>query len=49
MPDQNDANCLNVRKFFETLAKIVGDREGVEIKVVAIRKVTQETEATDSA
>lgn len=34
----NDANCLNVSKFFETLAKIVGDRNGVEIKVVAIRE-----------
>lgn len=42
MPDLNPANCLNVQKFFETLAKIVGDREGVEIKVITVRKITQE-------
>lgn len=38
MPDKKIGNCLNVQKFFETLAKIIGDREGVEIKVVAIRE-----------
>ena len=38
MPDKKTGNCLNVQKIFETLAKIIGDREGVEIKVVAIRE-----------
>jgi len=38
MPDKKTGNCLNVQKFFETLAKIIGDREGVEIKVAAIRE-----------
>lgn len=41
MTDNNESNSLNVRKFYETLAKIVGDREGVEIKVVAIREREQ--------
>lgn len=38
MSNNNESNCLNVRKFYETLAKIIGDREGVEIKVVAVNK-----------
>lgn len=37
-------NRLNVRKFYETLAKIIGDREGVEITVAWIR----ERETVDS-
>jgi hypothetical protein len=43
MEVEKPANCLNVQKFFETLAKIVENRyEGVEIKVVAVRKVMKE-------
>ncbi|WP_434132698.1 hypothetical protein KIAC18_000248 [Sporomusa sphaeroides] len=38
MLNQTEPNSLNVRKFYETLARIIGDREGVEIKVVAIRE-----------
>jgi hypothetical protein len=29
---------LDINKFFETLAKIIGQREGVKIKVVSIKK-----------
>jgi hypothetical protein len=29
---------LDINKFFETLAKIIGQREGVEIRVVSIEK-----------
>lgn len=37
-------NFLNVQKFYETLARIIGDREGVEIRVVGIReKEAEET------
>ena len=44
MPKQNESNGLNVQRFYETLAKIISDREGVEIKVLSIREreVTQE-------
>lgn len=38
MLNQNEPNTLNVRKFYETLARIIGDWEGVEITVVAIRE-----------
>jgi hypothetical protein len=38
MLNQNGSNTLDVRKFYETLARIIGEREGVEIKVVAIRE-----------
>lgn len=31
-------NQLNIPNFFETLAKIIGDRDGLEIKVVSIKK-----------
>lgn len=35
-------NRLNVRKFFETLARVIGEQEGVEIKVVdVVKKVTE--------
>ncbi len=44
MPDKDEANCLDIQKFYETLAKIVGDREGIEIKVVTVRE--RETEKT---
>jgi len=36
---------LNIRKFLETLVKIIGDREGLEITVVAIRKRESEKSA----
>ncbi len=45
MSDKNEANSLDVQKFYETLAKIVGDREGVEIKVVAVREKETEKSA----
>ncbi len=35
------ANQLNINLFFETLAKIIGQREGVEIEVVSISKKTE--------
>lgn len=36
------ADQLDVRKAFEAIAKIIGDREGVEIKVVAVREKEKE-------
>jgi len=41
----DETNCLNIRKFYETLAKIIGDREGVEIKVISIRERQSEKSA----
>ncbi|TCL35619.1 hypothetical protein EV210_11183 [Anaerospora hongkongensis] len=45
MPGKKEVNCLDVQKFFETLAQIVGDREGVEIKVITIKERSSEKSA----
>lgn len=34
----------NVRRFYETLAKIIGEREGVDIKVTVRRREDVENE-----
>lgn len=38
-------NKLDVRKLFEAIAYILGKREHVEVKVVSIRKKTEEETA----
>ncbi|MEG2584603.1 MAG: hypothetical protein RSA27_08860 [Oscillospiraceae bacterium] len=40
--EQEKENKLDVQKLFETLAKIIGNREGVKITVVSIEKKEEE-------
>lgn len=36
------ADKVDVRKVFQAIADIIGDREGVKIEVVSVRKKTEE-------
>lgn len=38
------ANTLNVRKAYEALARIIGERENVKITVVAIKEKEKQEE-----
>ncbi len=42
---ENKENKMDVRKAYEALAKIIGDREGVKITVKSIERVPEEETA----